>query len=241
MHVQNLFSFYIEDMPKVSCPEAIALNGLEEIMEDMTMGLSVAAGFSDEVHDFNDLIFTGQIYIYSERSVSKENRLRLQREACNVGHRLTFRSAEYVNTRSRFERPQAFICHDHRDKDSIAQPLALALQRRMCMVWFDEFSLRVGDSLRSQIEKGIKECSKCIIILTRNFLNNEGWGKREYDSIFTREVVEEQGIILPVWYRVSRNDVFQYSPVLADKVGVDWQLGEDEVARKLAQAIEARK
>ena len=233
-------SLYIEDIPKVSCPEAIALNGLEAIMEDMTEGLSVEAGFASELTDYNDLLFTGQIYIYSERAVSEEDRLRLQGEARNMGHKLTFRSTEYVNERSRFERPQAFICHDHRDKSSIARPLAHALQKRMCMVWFDDFSLCVGDSLRSKIEKGIKECSRCIVILTQNFLNNEGWGKREYDSVFTREIVEEQGIILPVWYGVSRNDVFQYSPVLADKVGVDWKLGNDEVARKLVQAIKAQ-
>ena len=233
-------SLYIEDMPKVICPEAIALNGLDKIMEEMTAGLLIAAGFADEVNDFNDLIFTGQIYLYSERPVSQGDRSRLHREARQAGHRLTFRSTKYVEERDRSVRPQAFICHDSRDKDSIARPLALALQRRMCTVWFDEFSLRIGDSLRGQIEKGIKECSRCIIVLTQNFLNNEGWGKREYDSIFTREIVEERGIILPVWYGVSRDNIFKYSPILADKVGVDWGLGEDEVARMLVQSIETR-
>ncbi len=232
-------SLYIEDMPKVSCPEAIALNSLEEIMADMINGISVTAGFGGEINDVRDLIPTGQVYIYSERPVDEEIKLRLQREARNVGHRLTFRSTEYVRERSRYEHPRAFICHDYRDKASIAQPLALALQRRMCMVWFDEFSLRVGDSLRAQIEQGLRECSKCIIILTPTFLLNNGWARREYDSIFTREIVEERGVILPVWHGVSPRDVYQYSPVLADKVGVDWELGQDEVARKLVLAIEA--
>jgi hypothetical protein len=40
----------------------------------------------------------------------------------------------------------------------------------MITVWYDEFSLKVGDSLRESIEKGIKECKKCILILTQNYL-----------------------------------------------------------------------
>jgi hypothetical protein len=60
----------------------------------------------------------------------------------------------------------------------------------MCLVWYDQFSLRVGDSLRESVEAGLKECHKCILVLTPNFLSNKGWAKHEYSSIFTREIVE---------------------------------------------------
>ncbi len=75
-------------------------------------------------------------------------------------------------------------------------------------------------------------------MLTPNFLSNEGWSKREYDSIFTREVVEKQRVILPVWHEISAQDVYQFSPILADRVAVQWSLGVEEVARKLLQAID---
>ena len=230
-------SIYIEEMPEVPCPEALVLKDLDSIMRELTEGVQISAGFNDEVTNIEDLVFTGQVYIFSERPVSDRMQRNIAQEVCARGYTLTFRSTEFVNQRNRFERPQAFICHDTRDKEEIAQPLALALQRRMCTVWFDEFTLKVGDSLRTEIEKGLKECSKCIIILSQHFLANEGWTKREYDSIFTRELLNQKSVILPVWNEVSAKDVYDYSPALADKVGIDWKLGEDEVARRLVQAI----
>ncbi len=104
-------------------------------------------------------------------------------------------------------------------------------------VWFDEYSLKVGDSLRERIEAGLKESHRCVLILTPNFLKNGGWSKREYNSIFTRELVEKEKVILPVWHGVTVKDVYEYSPILADRLAVQWALGKEEVARKLMQAI----
>jgi len=152
---------------------------------------------------------------------------------------LIFRSVEYVTERNRQERPREFISHDSRDKTAIAEPLAAELQNLRCPVWFDKFSLKVGDSLRQSIETGLRECSKCIFILTPNFLSNGGWSKREYESIFTRELVENRKVILPVWHSVSVTDVYNYSPILADRFAVPWSLGAEEVARKLLNAIDS--
>jgi hypothetical protein len=144
-----------------------------------------------------------------------------------------------MNYRNQFERPRAFICHDSRDKKEIAEPLAIQLQTLMVPVWYDDFTLKIGDSLRASIEAGLKECSKCILVLTPNFLKNGGWSKREYDSIFTRELVEKQNVILPVWSGVSVQDVYEYSPILADRIAADWSLGKDEVARRLFRSLDA--
>jgi len=232
-------SFFIPEMPAFECPEAFALNEVPEILNWPETRVEVRVGFGFETKDARELVFTGQIYIYSERPVSEALKARLIAEAGDAGHRLTFRSVEYMNERNKWEKPRAFISHDSRDKVSIAEPLALQLQKFMCPVWYDQFSLRVGDSLRESIEAGLKECHKCILVLTPNFLSNEGWSKREYDSIFTREVVEKQRVILPVWHEISVQDVYHFSPILADRVAVQWSLGIEEVARKLLQAIDA--
>jgi hypothetical protein len=107
----------------------------------------------------------------------------------------------------------------------------------MCPVWYDQFALKIGDSLRERIESGLKECPKCILVLTPNFLTNNGWTKREYDSIFTRELVETQRLILPVWDQITAADVYQYSPILADRLAAQWSSGVEEVARKLVGAM----
>ena len=108
----------------------------------------------------------------------------------------------------------------------------------LCPVWYDEFSLKVGDNLRESIEKGLKECKKCILILSQNFIANNGWTKKEFDSIFTREIVEEKKLVLPVWYKVTKECVYDYSPSLLNVKGADWEmLGEDEVCRQLHRVI----
>ena len=144
-----------------------------------------------------------------------------------------------MSDRNKWEKPRGFISHDSRDKEAIAEPLAVQMSQIMCPVWYDQFALKVGDSLRESIEKGLKECRKCILVLTPNFLKNGGWTKLEYDSIFTREIVEQRRVILPVWDQVTADDVYQYSPILADRVAAQWSDGVEEVARKLLAAIDA--
>jgi hypothetical protein len=45
-----------------------------------------------------------------------------------------------------------FISHASEDKDAIVRDLAHGLQQRGLEVWYDEFALRIGDSLRRKIE-----------------------------------------------------------------------------------------
>jgi hypothetical protein len=42
----------------------------------------------------------------------------------------------------------AFICHASEDKESFVRPLAAALQAKGLAIWYDEFSLALGDSIR---------------------------------------------------------------------------------------------
>jgi hypothetical protein len=139
----------------------------------------------------------------------------------------------------RRERPAAFICHDSRDKERVARPIAEGLSRLACPVWYDESSLNVGDHLRESIERGLKEAKKCILVLSPRFLANSGWTKVEFNSIFSRELIQRRNIILPVWAGVTKQSVLAYSPSLANRVAVNWRLGADEVVQRLYCAIEA--
>ena len=151
------------------------------------------------------------------------------------GHRGT----QQYESRPVHGQPLAFISHDSRDKTDIALPLALMLKERNCPVWYADFSLRVGDSLRESIERGLKETRKCILILTPNFLKNEGWTKREFNSVFTRELLEKKNVILPVWHEVTQQQVYDYSPSLADKYALIWSAEQKEdVASKLQRAVQ---
>jgi hypothetical protein len=181
---------------------------------------------------------TGRVFIYSETNLSEAEIIQLQTESEALGHNLQFRDEVYVKGRTQGEKPLAFISHDSKDKDNIARRIALNLQRKICPVWYDEFSLSLGDNLRESIEKGLRECNRCVLILSKNFFGNKGWGKKEFESIFTREILEERQLVLPVWCGVTKHEVYEYSPSLLNVKGVDWiALGEEEVCRQIYVAV----
>jgi hypothetical protein len=48
-----------------------------------------------------------------------------------------------------------FISHASEDKDAVARPLAERLRSLGLTVWYDEFTLSLGDSLRQSIDYGL--------------------------------------------------------------------------------------
>lgn len=202
-------------------------------------GVIVAMGQSDysERLTTETLQFTKRVHLYLDFDLTPSNRSSFVSMFLNRGYFLSIRDREYARKRSESEKPQAFISHDSRDKDSFVRELAQELAKNFCTVWYDEYSLKVGDSLRDSIERGLKETKKCIVVLSQHFLSNKGWGRAEYDSVFTREILGRENVILPVWLNVDSRAVYEYSPRLADKVGLLSSLGVQEVARRLANAI----
>ncbi len=63
----------------------------------------------------------------------------------------------------------AFISHASEDKQKFVKPLAKALSRMEYRVWYDEFELRVGDSLRQSIDKGLVNSNFGIVVLSPAF------------------------------------------------------------------------
>ncbi len=111
-----------------------------------------------------------------------------------------------------------FISHASEDKDSVARPLATALRHRGWLVWFDEFELKLGDSLRRSIDQGLAEAKFGLVILSPSFFS-KGWPQRELDGLVAREVAgPNTKVVLPVWHRVDHADVLRYSPPLADRL-----------------------
>lgn len=109
-----------------------------------------------------------------------------------------------------------FISHASEDKDAVVRPLAHALQKGGLRVWYDEFELKIGDSLRRKIDMGVARSRFGIVVLSRSFFG-KGWPNYELDGLVTRSVSGEQ-IILPIWHDITKQEVVNYSPSLADKL-----------------------
>lgn len=74
-----------------------------------------------------------------------------------------------------------FISHASEDKDDIVRPLANALGEYGLKVRYDEFELRIGDSLRRKIDRGLTSSRFGIVVLSEPFFN-KGWTTYELDG-----------------------------------------------------------
>jgi hypothetical protein len=129
-----------------------------------------------------------------------------------------------------------FISHATEEKIAVARPIAQALTKLGYSVWYDEYSLKLGDSLRRGLEKGLANCTFGIVILSKSFFAKE-WPQKELDALATREAAEGGKIILPVWHDISAKEISEFAPMLADKIGVSTHGGIPNVIKAICEVV----
>lgn len=129
-----------------------------------------------------------------------------------------------------------FISHASEDKENVVRPLANALKERGVAVWYDEFELKMGDSLRRKIDQGLSKSRFGIIVISKSFIK-KGWTNYELDGLMTKAVSGQQ-ILLPIWHDITKQEVINYSPSLADKVARSTsQETVEEIAEEIANMV----
>ena len=129
-----------------------------------------------------------------------------------------------------------FISHASEDKNEVVRPLANALVQNGVTVWYDEFEMRIGDSLRRKIDKGLANSRFGVVVLSPDFIK-KGWTNYELDGIVTKAVSGEQ-IILPIWHNITEEEVRNYSPSLVDKLARNTAYDSvDQIAKEIAELI----
>ena len=131
--------------------------------------------------------------------------------------------------------PDVFICHASEDKEYIARPLAQLLSSSGIEVWYDEYSLKLGDSLRRTIDKGLANSRYGAVILSPSFFEKD-WPQTELDGLFAKEIGGEK-VILPIWHEIDRDEVLKYSPILADRFAAITSSGLDDVVMKILDVV----
>lgn len=129
-----------------------------------------------------------------------------------------------------------FISHASEDKDEVVRPLVYALQGEGLTVWYDEFEMKIGDSLRRKIDKGLVNSKFGIVVLSKDFIK-KGWTNYELDGIVSKAVTGEQ-VILPIWHNITKKEVIDFSPSLADKLARNTSAYTvEEIAIEIAELI----
>ena len=137
----------------------------------------------------------------------------------------------YLNAKYHWD---VFISHASEDKDKFVGKLANELSKTI-RVWYDEFTLTVGDSLRESIDKGLAKSRYGIVVLSHNFFAKK-WPKRELDGLMALER-EGHKVILPIWLDIDEEGIKQYSPLLADRVAAKASDGLEKVVEKILKIL----
>jgi len=138
------------------------------------------------------------------------------------------------------ESHDVFISHASEDKEAVVRPLANALISCGLKVWYDEFTLRIGDSLRQKIDRGLSKSRVGLVVLSPSFIA-KGWTNYELDGIVTRTISGEQ-ILLPIWHNITKQQVLDYSSSLADKVARSTATHTvEEIAEEINELIKNRR
>jgi hypothetical protein len=100
-------------------------------------------------------------------------------------------------------------------------------------VWFDEWEIRAGDSLRRKMEEGLANCTHFVVLLTPNSLHKP-WVETEIDAGFIRAVGGESRFI-GIRAGVSVNDLSPFLRTLrCPEVRLDQQ-AEVEALRRFVR------
>ena len=130
-----------------------------------------------------------------------------------------------------------FICHASEDKDDLVRELAELLRAGGAGVWYDEFAMKVGSRLRREIDRGLANSRFGIVVVSEHFFAKE-WPQKELDGLFSLDT-KNQNRILPIWHKVTKDEVARRSPTLADIVALNTGIQSiGEIADELLEMVQ---
>lgn len=129
-----------------------------------------------------------------------------------------------------------FISHASEDKQDFVRPLAKKLRSLNIEVWYDEFSLKLGDSIRRSIDQGLSKSRFGLVVLSRNFFE-KNWPKYELDGLVEKEINGTEKSLLFVWHNISHDEILDISPSLAGRVAAKSKDGVEKVANEIFNVI----
>ncbi len=131
-----------------------------------------------------------------------------------------------------------FIAHAYEDKD-FAGPLAEFLRNSGLEVWYDSFVLSIGDSLRGKIDEGLSQSRFGVIVLSKSFFQ-KSWTNKELGGLAQLQSVKGDPLMLPVWHGISKQELLDFSPMLADAYAADSKDSIDSIGKQILMVIDKR-
>lgn len=240
-----------------SITKSTSINTLRSKQQQITRAMSAIADIQKKKADISKKIADANTKLHKAqedlRKEEEKERKKIQvaeknREREQLSHQRSITQelrSQYslksnaVPNSPRIVKYDVFVSHASEDKEEFVKPLVEALQGAGYKVWYDEFTLKVGDSLRRSIDNGLKNSRYGIVVFSNAFFA-KNWTQYELDGLVTREM-EGHKVILPIWHMVSKNQVQNYSPTLADKKAINSSLSTiEEIVVQLADVLDEK-
>jgi hypothetical protein len=126
-----------------------------------------------------------------------------------------------------------FISYSSKDRDFTSK-LATDLKSKGLNVWYDQWELKVGDSIIGKIGAAIKAQDYLVVVLSKASVKSQ-WVIKELGTGLMRELEEKRVVVLPVVI-----DDCDIPPLLSDKVYADFRSSYSSGLDRLLDAFPGR-
>lgn len=180
----------------------------------------------------------------AERKKQLKAEQKRQREHSGKMRQMEQRIAELSSSVAPLARPpiapgekeahDVFICHASEDKADFVDELATKAEAAGLKVWYDNFNVEWGESLRQKIDHGLAGSYLGVVVLSSSFFAKP-WAQYELDGLVQKEMAGE-GRVLPIWHKVTLDEVRKASPSLAGRLALNTMTETtDDIVEKLVE------
>jgi hypothetical protein len=170
----------------------------------------------------------------SKENLSLRNIVSELREQMDENMKLQRASVRSFGREAESVKYDFFISHSSEDKEDFVSDLAASAQNSGLNVWYDKTSLIWGDSLRQSIDEGLRVSFFGVVVLSPNFFA-KSWTQYELDGLIEKSL-DGSGRLLPIWHRLTKNDLMNYAPSLVGKLALNTAMQSiDEIVAEMVK------
>lgn len=132
-----------------------------------------------------------------------------------------------------------FVSYAIEDKESVAKKIMADLEKKGVRTYFAGNELKVGDPISEVIYRGLKKSRFAILVISPDYVRR--WPTVESSRFIERELEEKQGLIFPVWHKITMEDVIKVNPLLAERFALSTDIGIEAIAENIFAQIQLKK
>lgn len=134
-----------------------------------------------------------------------------------------------------FKPYDVFISHAAEDKIDLADEIKQSLRQSGLRVWYSADQLPLGESILTNVRKGLRQCRYGVVILSEHSLQSQ-WIVHELFTMMERK----ETIIIPIRHNVTSDQVKLTFPGIANIYNLSTANGLDTVISRLKAEIKSK-